>query len=51
MAVYSVVPGKYVADVSFVVRRDAGGASALTSDDMKTMGPLGIDLFLSEYPS
>lgn len=44
-------PGKYVADIGFDIRKDATGGSALSSDAMKIMGEIGMDIYLSEYPA
>ncbi len=47
----SISPGRYVADVGFMWRRDAGcGGPTLEPQSMKIMAELGIWLFLSEYP-
>ncbi|MEP4052124.1 MAG: hypothetical protein ABJN22_07760 [Litorimonas sp.] len=43
--------GDYVADIGFSVREEAsGGGAVLSPAAMKTMGSLGMTLFLSEYP-
>ncbi|NJL88635.1 MAG: hypothetical protein HC916_01675 [Coleofasciculaceae cyanobacterium SM2_1_6] len=44
--------GSYVADIGFDIRKDAsGGGAALSVQAMAIMVKLGMDLFLSEYPS
>jgi len=47
----SLVQNKYVADLGFCIRNDArGGGGVLSSESMRIMGMIGMDLFLSEYP-
>ena len=42
--------GRYVADIGFAVREDAGGGgSALSPESMRLMADCGMSLFLSEY--
>jgi hypothetical protein len=44
--------GRYIVDIGFEVRADAGGGGAALSPDlMRTMADLGMSLFLSEYPT
>lgn len=44
--------GRYIADIGFSVPNDAGGGgSALSPETMRIMADLGIELWLSEYPS
>jgi hypothetical protein len=43
-------PGRYIADIGFKVRKDAGGGgSALSPAMLRTMADLKMSLFLSEY--
>lgn len=43
--------GDHVADVGFVLRRDAmGGGAVLTAETMTPLGALGVTLYLSDYP-
>jgi hypothetical protein len=43
-------PGRYVADIGFMVRKDAaGGGAALPSAMLGAMAELKMSLFLSEY--
>lgn len=43
-------PGRYVADIGFKVRKDAGGGgSALSPSTLRVMADLKMSLFLSEY--
>ena len=45
-------PSKYVADIGFDIRKDAtGGGGVLSSNSMKIMGLIGMDVYFSEYPS
>jgi hypothetical protein len=45
-------PNKYVADISFDIRKDAtGGGGVLNSESMAIMGEIGMDVYFSEYPS
>jgi Tat protein secretion system quality control protein TatD with DNase activity len=45
-------PSKYVADIGFDIRKDAtGGGAVLSSNSMKIMGEIGMDMYFSEYPS
>jgi len=42
----------YVADIGFNIRKEAtGGGAVLSSESMKIMGDIGMDIFLSEYPN
>eukprot|EP00547_Thalassionema_nitzschioides_P008650 CAMPEP_0194228950 /NCGR_PEP_ID=MMETSP0156-20130528/43638_1 /TAXON_ID=33649 /ORGANISM="Thalassionema nitzschioides, Strain L26-B" /LENGTH=98 /DNA_ID=CAMNT_0038961479 /DNA_START=625 /DNA_END=921 /DNA_ORIENTATION=- len=42
--------GEYIADIGFSVRRDAtGGGGVLSSQAMKFMRELGMDVWFSEY--
>jgi len=44
--------GKYIADIGFQTRKDAnGGGSVITSDMMRIMSEIDMDLYLSEYPN
>lgn len=44
-------PGKYVADIGFMIRRHAtGGGAAIAPEMMRCMADLGMSLYLSEYP-
>ena len=48
----NIPPGDYVADIGFDIRKDAtGGGGVLTIKSMAIMIKLGIELYLSEYPS
>lgn len=41
----------YVADIGFDIRKDAaGGGAVLSSESMKIMGDIGMDVYFSEYP-
>lgn len=43
-------PANYVADIGFVIRRDAcSGGAVLSVESMRIMSYLGMELFLSEY--
>jgi hypothetical protein len=43
--------GRYVADIGFSPRPDAaGGGAAISPEMLRTMGEVGMSLFLSEYP-
>lgn len=43
-------PGRYVADIGFMVRKEAsGGGAALPPAMLRTMADLKMSLFLSEY--
>ena len=43
-------PGRYVADIGFKVRKDAGGGgSAISPAMLRAMADLKMSLFLSEY--
>ncbi|NDV69597.1 hypothetical protein [Dysgonomonas sp. 25] len=43
--------GSYVADIGFDIRKDAtGGGAVLSSESMKIMGDIGMDVYFSEYP-
>ena len=45
-----ISPSKYIADIGFTIKKDAGGGgSTFSSNSMKIMAELGIDLYLSEY--
>lgn len=42
----------YVADIGFDIRKDAnGGGAVISSESMKIMSDIGMDIFLSEYPN
>ncbi|GAA5139470.1 hypothetical protein GCM10023213_20150 [Prosthecobacter algae] len=44
-------PGKYVADIGFMIRRGAtGGGATIAPEMMRSMADLGMSLYLSEYP-
>ena len=44
--------GKYIADIGFSPRGGAaGGGVAISTDVMQHMVNIGMDLYLSEYPS
>lgn len=46
-----LIPASYVADIGFDIRKDAcGGGAVLSSQAMKIMVDIGMELFLSEYP-
>jgi len=48
----SLSQGPYIADIGFSPRPDAaGGGSALSSEMLRALGEVGMDLHLSEYPS
>ncbi|MBB5037320.1 hypothetical protein [Prosthecobacter dejongeii] len=41
--------GKYVADIGFMIRRNAtGGGAAIAPEMMRSMADLGMSLYLSE---
>jgi hypothetical protein len=43
--------GRYIADIGFSPRPDAaGGGAAISPEILRTMGEVGMSLFLSEYP-
>lgn len=43
--------GSYVADIGFDIRKDAaGGGAVLSSESMKIMGDIGMNIYFSEYP-
>ncbi len=45
-----LAPGDYVADIGFMVRKDAAGGGAVVGKDMmRIMSTLGMELYLSEY--
>lgn len=45
-------PGRYVADVGFMIRPEAcGGGAVISPEMMGAMAALGMSLYLSEYPS
>jgi hypothetical protein len=45
-------PSKYVADIGFDIRPDAcGGGVVLSSEAMKILGNIGMDVYFSEYPN
>jgi hypothetical protein len=49
--VNSILPGNYVADVGFDIRKNAcGGGAVLSITAMTSMVKLGMKLYLSEYP-
>ncbi len=42
----------YVANIGFNIRKDAtGGGAVINAESMKIMGEIGMDIYLSEYPS
>ena len=42
----------YVADIGFNIRKDAtGGGAVINSASMKIMSDIGMNIFLSEYPT
>ena len=42
----------YVADIGFNIRKDAtGGGDVINSASMKIMSDIGMNIFLSEYPT
>jgi len=44
--------GRYVADIGFDIRKDAtGGGSVISSELMKIMSKMGMNIYLSEYPN
>lgn len=48
----NLIPNIYVADIGFDIRKDeTGGGSVLTSESMTIMGRIGMDVYLSDYPS
>jgi len=48
----NIRPGNYIADVAFDIRKDAcGGGAILSTQAMATMVMMGMDLYLSEYPT
>jgi hypothetical protein len=43
-------PDEYVADIGITSREDAsGGGAAFSRETLRTMGDLGMSLFISEY--
>ena len=45
-------PSNYVADIGFDIRKNAtGGGGTLSSNSMKIMGVIGMNVYFSEYPS
>ncbi len=41
----------YVADIGFDIRKEAaGGGAVLSSESMKIMAKIGMDIYFSEYP-
>ena len=47
----SILPGNYVVDVGFDIRKNAcGGGAVLSITAMASMVKLGMKLYLSEYP-
>jgi len=47
-----VQPGNYVADIGFDIRKDAcGGGAILSTQSMASMVAIGMELYLSEYPT
>ena len=45
-------PGKYIADIGYSPREGAaGGGTVLTTEAMRIMVTIGMELYLSEYPS
>ncbi len=45
-------PDKYVADIGFDIRKDAcGGGAVLSSESMRIMGEIGMNVYFSEYPT
>ncbi|MTI29923.1 hypothetical protein [Xanthovirga aplysinae] len=48
----NLTPNKYVADIGFDIRKDAsGGGAVLSSESMKILGEIGMDIYFSEYPN
>lgn len=48
----NLTPSNYVADTGFDIRKDAtSGGGTLSSNSMKIMGVIGMDVYFSEYPS
>lgn len=48
---YILPKGSYVADIGFDIRKDAaGGGTVLSSESMKIMGDIGMNIYFSEYP-
>jgi hypothetical protein len=48
----ALAKGKYIADIGFAISKDAkGGGCAITSEMMNIMSEIGIDIYLSEYPT
>ena len=44
--------GKYVADIGFGVRKDAnGGGGVISNNLMMIMNKIGMEIYLSEYPT
>ncbi|AHM59331.1 hypothetical protein D770_05320 [Flammeovirgaceae bacterium 311] len=44
--------GSYVADIGFDIRKDAnGGGGVITAKMMRIMVKIGMDVYLSEYPT
>tara|TARA_R110000796_G_scaffold77585_1_gene173305 strand:- start:31701 stop:31979 length:279 start_codon:yes stop_codon:yes gene_type:complete len=50
--VSNLKPNKYIADIGFEIRDHAsGGGGILSSEAMKIMGKIGMNLYFSEYPN
>ncbi|MAS52425.1 MAG: hypothetical protein CMD20_04390 [Flavobacteriales bacterium] len=48
----NLTPSNYVADIGFDIRKDATGeGGTLSSNSMKIMGVIGMNVYFSEYPS
>ena len=48
----NLTPSNYVADIGCDIRKDdTGGGGTLSSNSMKIMGVIGMDVYFSEYPS
>ena len=47
-----IKPGNYIADIGYSPREGAlGGGTVLTTEAMGIMVKIGMDLYLSEYPT
>lgn len=47
---YLLLKNSYVADIGFNIRKYAtGGGAVLSSQSMKIMGDIGMDIYFSEY--
>ena len=43
--------GSYIADIGYIPREGACGGGVITTEAMKIMVSLGMELYLSEYPN